>query len=260
MLLAHVSDPHLNSGPAGAVSAAALDLALRRIAALDPRPDAVVITGDLAHCGRSEEYEILRELLEGFPVPTHLAIGNHDDRDGFLAAFAGSPYLAGGSRTYYAVDYPDSRVIVLDSKDDTTAAGRLGDPQLTWLADQLSERSEVPSFVCFHHPPGPVGIPTLDAIRLVDPEALAAVLEEAPAPVGILVGHVHRAITTTFAGAVVSVAPSTFRQVELDLQPDRPLSFVLEPAGFLLHLTSGERVVSHLVPISHTSAAYGTLG
>src|SRR3954453_19690734 len=48
VLLAHLSDPHLRSGPLGAAPARGLHLALARVLALDPRPDRVVITGDLA--------------------------------------------------------------------------------------------------------------------------------------------------------------------------------------------------------------------
>lgn len=256
MRLAHLSDPHLTTGPTGAMPAAALELALRRVAALDPAPDAVVITGDLADHGRHEEYLALRDILEGFPLPTYLAIGNHDHRDRFLEVFARSLHLAGGSQTYYAVDRPDGRLIVLDSKDDTTAAGRLEDAQLDWLRDQFDGP---PIFVCLHHPPVPVGIPALDAIRLTNPNALGAVLESWPTPVHILTGHVHRAVTASFAGAVVSIAPSTYRQVDLTLRPDRPATYVHEPPGFLLHLASAGVTATHTVPTSHTSAAYGTV-
>jgi hypothetical protein len=85
----------------------------------------VVITGDLAEHGRPEEYAILREVIGDFPLPLHLAIGNHDDRDAFLHAFADTALLAGQRQTHYVVHHRDANLIVLDSKDQASAAGRL---------------------------------------------------------------------------------------------------------------------------------------
>ncbi len=259
MLIAHLSDPHLTSGPTGAGPALGLERALRRAASLDPQPDCVVITGDLADHGAAIEYAALRQILDDVPLPVHLAIGNHDDREAFLEEFGGSRYLTGASQTYYAVDYSHATLVVLDSQVDGTAAGRLGSTQLGWLAEELTRRPALPALVCLHHPPVPVGMPVLDAIRLTDADALADVLARCSPPVQILAGHVHRAISAHLGAAAVSVAPSTYRQVDLALRPDRPAGYVHEPTGFLLHLLTGATRVTHLVPVSHTSAAFGTV-
>ena len=57
---------------------------------LDPRPHAIVITGDLAEHGHPGAYAHLRDLLEAVPVPVHLVAGNHDDRAAMLDVFAGT--------------------------------------------------------------------------------------------------------------------------------------------------------------------------
>lgn len=75
-----------------------------------------------------------------------------------------------------------------------------------------------------------------------------------PQVVRVLAGHIHRTVTATFAGAVVSVAPSTYRQSTLTLRPDGPMGYLHEPAGFLVHLLEGADCVTHLVPSTHTSA------
>ena len=57
--IAQLSDSHITTGPLGAGPAAGLQLALARVMGLDPRPDCVVITGDLTDHGRPDEYAAL---------------------------------------------------------------------------------------------------------------------------------------------------------------------------------------------------------
>jgi len=65
----------------------------------------------------------------------------------------------------------------------------------------------------------------------------------------VLCGHVHRPVTTMFAGSLLTSAPSTYRQVFLDLRPRQPGAFADEPAAFLLHHLNGDATVTHLVPV-----------
>jgi 3',5'-cyclic AMP phosphodiesterase CpdA len=158
--IAHLSDPHLRGGPLAAEPAAGLHLALGRVLALDPRPDCVVITGDLADSGEPVAYATMRELIGRYPLPVHLATGNHDDPRNLLAEFGGSPFLGGAiDRCYYTVDYPDATVVVLDSWDITLGGnpGQLGPEQVAWLEAELDRRPDVPAVLCLHHPPTTVG-------------------------------------------------------------------------------------------------------
>lgn len=255
MLVAQLSDPHLTAGALSAGPATGLHRALGRVLALDPRPDCVVITGDLVYTGRPDGYAVLREVIGRFPLPLHLVAGNSDRRGALLGAFAGSRFLGGGNQTNYTVDYPAATVVVLDSTlADDRRAGRLGPDQLAWLDETLSRRPGVPAFVCLHHPPIPVGIPFLDAIRLRDGDALREVIARYPRVVRVLAGHVHRTVVAAFAGSVLAVAPSTYRQTELCLREDRRIGEVPEPASFLLHLLTGGGCVTHVVPVDQAAA------
>lgn len=247
-LIGHLSDPHITTGPLAAEPAAGLYRALTRALAIEPRPDRLVITGDLADHGRPDEYAVLRELLDGYPLPVHPVTGNHDRREAFLAAF-------GLEAAHYTVEEPGYTLVVLDSLEPSLGdAGRLGAEQLGWLDGVLAGRPDVPALVCLHHPPIRVGIPGMDDIRLADGAALAEVVRRHPRVVRLLTGHLHRVVTAGFAGTTLTCAPSTYRQVDLGLRPGRPISFVAEPAGFLLHRLDGADCVSHTVPTSHTGA------
>jgi Icc protein len=254
VLIAHLSDPHLTTGALAPGPAAGLHRALGRVLALDPRPDCVVVTGDLADHGQPAEYEQLREVVGAFPLPLHLVAGNHDQGDALVAAFGGGPHL--GTSASYTVQYPELTLVVLDSRVPDRPAGRLGEAQLTWLDDVLAGAADRPAVLCLHHPPVAVGFPAMDAIRLADGEALAAVVAGRPHVARVLTGHLHRVATATFAGTTVSVAPSTHRQTDLVLR-EGPIGFADEPTGFLLHLAEPGRWVTHLVAVSHAAGSSG---
>ncbi|MEV4481274.1 phosphodiesterase [Micromonospora coxensis] len=253
MLVAQLSDPHLTTGVLAAAPAAGLHRALGRVLALRPRPDCVVISGDLVDQGRPDEYAALREVLGRYPLPVHLVTGNHDDRESLLDAFGGTPYLGGGFSAYYHVDHAELTVVALDSLVPGESGGRLGEDQLGWLDGVLAGRPDVPALVFLHHPPVAVGLPGADVIRLADGDALAAVIRRHPHVVRVATGHLHRPVTTGFAGTVLTVAPSTWRQASLTMSPDEEIGWVDEPTAFLLHVVEPDGCVTHTVQVSHAA-------
>jgi len=146
---------------------------------------------------------------------------------------------------------------VLDSWQKGSAAGYVGPEQLGWLGDTLARRPDVPAFVCLHHPPIPVGITTLDPIRLLNGAALGEVISRHTNVERVLTGHLHRHLSAPFAGTLLSVAPSTYRQSDLTLGPDQPFAYVSDPTGFLLHLSTETGWVTHAVAVGGAGVPMG---
>jgi len=228
-ILAQLSDPHIRLPPEDEGSGAALEAAVRAVLALDPLPDAVVVTGDLADGAASAEYERVRELLGPLPMPVHLLPGNHDD----------------GVAADYAVQVGALRLVACD----TTISGHdEGEVDLEWLEAALDEDRKTPTIVAMHHPPILTGIGGLDEIGLTNRDALAGLLQRSPQVRRVIAGHVHRGAFGVVGGCGVVACPSTNLQAKLEIGSDG-FTTVREPPAFAVHALVDGELVSHLQPI-----------
>jgi len=230
-------------------TADALARAIARINALVPRPDLVILSGDLANAGSADEYAPLRAKLALLPVPYALMAGNHDDRVQLRAAFPQQPWadatLAVQRRETAAGD-----LLLLDTLVPGEEGGTVGAAQFDWLMAQV--RDDRDSLLFLHHPPVATGIAGMDAIRLTDAAALDDWLQRHPRVRALFCGHVHRAIFTLFAGRPLAIAPSPAHQIALDLSGDAAaLAWTDEPGGMLLiDWPPGRPPVTHLLPVA----------
>jgi 3',5'-cyclic AMP phosphodiesterase CpdA len=254
MLLAQISDMHVKAPGQllyGRIDTRGfLERAVARLASLDPKPDAVIATGDLVDSGSVEEYRLLAELLAPLDLPLYLVPGNHDRRDGLRAVFGDRPWMPAEGFVQYAVEAGPLRLVGLDTLVEGKGHGALCDERLDWLEARLAE-SDRPTVVFMHHPPFDCGIEAFDAMRLDEgSERLAAIVGRHRHVERVLCGHVHRAIQVRWAGTLAAVAPSTAHQATLDLRPGARMSLTMEPPGVMLHAwTPAGGLVSHTLPV-----------
>jgi 3',5'-cyclic-AMP phosphodiesterase len=231
--------------------------AVAAVAAMQPAPAAVVLTGDLVDRGTAEEYEHLRALLAPLPGPVWLMPGNHDDPAVMRQVFvdhdelqppAGDPALA--DHVLWVRSVGGLRLVALDTVVPRASHGRLCAARLAWLADTLAAAPDTPTVLALHHPPFATGIGHMDAIGLLEggPE-LAALLQGHPQVERLICGHLHRPITRRFGGTLAMTVPSTAHQIVLDLAPDAPPAWRMEPPGYAVHAWLGGALVSHVVAL-----------
>ncbi|WP_349963100.1 phosphodiesterase [Rhizobium sp. ZPR3] len=253
MIIAHLSDLHIRKADRGLAfgridTTALAEKAIEKIEGLRPRPDIVVITGDLTDCGRLEEYQHLRAMLDRLSMPVHLVLGNHDVRANFLSVF---PEKQSKIKDFAFVqecgEYENLRVIGLDTLVAGEGHGELCAPRLQWLRERLSERPDTPTIILTHHAPFKIGSEFYDTVRLTaGSDALKEIVEANKQIVRFLCGHHHRAIDCLWAGTLASIAPAVVNANHLELGAVRVPRAIAEPAAFKLHVSvPGYGFVSH---------------
>lgn len=247
MLVAQLTDLHITTsgGPTMVDTSATLARAVTHIVGLDPRPDVVVITGDLTNDGTADEYALLRSLLEPIDLPLVLVAGNHDHRDVLRAELADRfPSDVPDGHLSYVIEEHEVRLVVLDTTEPTRHDGVLPPDRIAWLTSVLDEAPDRPTAICMHHPPFRTGIRWMDLAGLADSPAFRSAVVEHPQVRHVMAGHLHRPIHTTIGSASVTVCPSTCHQLDLELHPGCA-GLVDEPPGYQLHLWTEEGVVTH---------------
>jgi Icc protein len=253
-VIAHISDTHLLAGDArqyGAIDTVDhFRTALDRVTRMDPPPQAIVFTGDLADLGEPDAYRNLRELVEPFAERVGAQIvwcmGNHDERAAYAQSlFDEEPTDAPQDRAY---DVGGLRIVSLDTSVPGWHHGEVTDEQLAWLAEILATPAEHGTILALHHPPIPSPmLPVAEVIELLETDRLARVLEGSDVR-AILGGHYHYSAHSTFAGIPVSVASATC-YVSDPAPLDRFISAVDGNTSInAVHLYD-DRVVHTIVPV-----------
>ena len=226
-VIAHLSDPHID------LSDVLLDR-FRSVIDRLPVVDAILVTGDIADHGLDTEYRaFLGELPEH---PRVVVPGNHDERAMFERAL--------GSRNSL-LDLDGVRIIGLDSSVPGEDHGLLDGETLDFAREAIAT---APGSVvlAMHHHSVPVGHPLIDATALQNSSELAPLVTSRV--IGLLTGHVHTAVSATFAGVPAIGAPGIASTLRLDL-PARIATTQPPVPGFVVHTIDGARMRSRFVGV-----------
>ena len=142
--------------------------------ALEPKPSALVVAGDVVHEFPSDDpafytqnrtsMDIAKDVYDGFDFPAYFAMGNHDYDVPFVSREMTWDLIRdkwGMDTPYHSVDLGGTRWLMLDGQYGPTwdvndaqydkDFASFGDEQLAWIDEQLADG--LPTFLVFHHPP-----------------------------------------------------------------------------------------------------------
>jgi Icc protein len=231
----HLSDTHLTGDGIdedGVDAAAALDRILhdaRFVAGID----AIVVSGDIADDGSAAGCAAVRDRVGRFAashgVPHVYCVGNHDRRDAFTAVFgtghrgpdgedAGRSSADEGTCAAVS-DVTGLRMITLDSLVPGSVHGQLGQAQLAWLREILTDPAPAGSVVVLHHPPIALAAsPWQPLVNLRDARQLGEILAGTDVR-AVLCGHYHLQLSGSINGVPVWVTPGVVTRIDLTAPP-----------------------------------------
>lgn len=172
---------------------------VEQLVALENQPAAALVIGDCAHLeGKVGDYQLFGEIVAPLAktgLPLHMCLGNHDDREHCLTAFAppDAPLHAKVERRIGILKTKHANWFLLDSLDQVNKTpGLLGEKQLKWLAESLDAHADKPAIIAVHHHLTPIP-PTDKAVPgLVDTPALLDLTAGRKPVKAIFFGHTHR--------------------------------------------------------------------
>lgn len=262
MLIAQISDLHIVKKDEKTIGVAPMDENLLKCIAhinqLEPKPNVVLVSGDITHSLSLEEAQYAAQLLKELHAPYYIVPGNHDSREAFWQVFGGNacPENIDGMINYTLEDFP-VRIIALDSTKPKTVGGDICQKRLDWLDARLAENMQKPTLIFMHHPPVKVGVLEADYDGFAGAGALGAIIEKYNNIERIVCGHIHLTTHTKWHGTIVSTAPSMGMQLGLDLTMKKPSEFILEAPGYLLHhLTPQNDLVTHTIYVREIDGPY----
>lgn len=261
MLIMQLSDTHLRGD--GELSynvvdtVQCLDVAAQYLKTLQIKPDAVVITGDLANSGDELAYNMLYEALSPLNWSVYVLPGNHDRRDRMRNNLGNwCPVEEKTTPEFsYTVDLGQACLIMLDTMKPSSHSGHFRPNTAKWLEKTLNELDEKPTLLFTHHPPFITGMGAMDEPFENVAEFESIMLKHSH--VRLCCGHMHRPIFTTWAGCLTMTAPAISMQIDLDLSTQGGDTFKMETPGYLLHHLCDGRWNSHVCQIPCTPSFSG---
>lgn len=223
MIVVQISDTHIDlANPNAAARLGEFERCVAAINRLDPMPDVVVHTGDIAHNATADEYGASRRVLERLRCPFFVAVGNRDDRTALREAFPEEcDLLPDTPFVQYCIDAYPVRLIVLDTQCDGDKHGDFCRIRADNLEEMLAGNTAKPTVIFMHHPPFevresdfPIQFASWDSV-----ERLERVLEGQKQVLGLFCGHTHRGASGTVGTLPASSIPSLAVDVRMGQYP-----------------------------------------
>ncbi len=220
MRIVQISDLNIGAkgdeNPAAKKMAENLQLTIANVNQLTPKPDLVLINGNITNDGSPESAAHARELLDTFEMPYKLVCGPQDDRRTTLGVFEHACANEVGGVVSYMVEGFDLRIIGLDSLGHNGTGGHICQKRLNWVNERLAENQTKPTLIFMHHPPMKLGMQAADAEGFNNADVFGQLVQHYSHIKAIFSGHVNFASHTCWNETVVSTAPSMGMESALD--------------------------------------------
>jgi Icc protein len=203
-----ISDSHIGfNKPANTDVTATLQAALDKISADQIAPDFLIHTGDLTHSSKPAEFDTLDQVMVGTKRQVFYVPGEHDTSvdDGKLYLDRYGKGTKGNG--WYSFDHKGVHFVGLVNVVQLEGMGKLGQPQLDWLKQDLAGLKSSTPIVVFAHIPLWAIYPTW-GWGTSDSEQALTMLRRFGS-VSVLNGHIHQIMQKVEGNLTFHTAMST---------------------------------------------------
>lgn len=209
--------------------------------------DLCVFAGDITEKADTKAFSHFDEIRAANGLTQRVMLGNHDDRNVYLA-HASDPMLDENGFVQGYDDIKGHRIIMLDSSDPGVLHSGLCDQRLEWAAKCLNDArtTGLKVILLLHHNPCALQMP-VDTYRLAEPEKLLKVLRESEADIiQILAGHCHISSAGSWGGFPCATISGNQHRVEPFLRGRTGQQVCYEaPAQYAVILSDGINCAVH---------------
>jgi 3',5'-cyclic AMP phosphodiesterase CpdA len=184
--------------------------AVAKIKAMPVKPAFILHTGDVSHLSRDQEFDDADQILSEAGVTAFHVPGEHDMLDeGQGKAFLDRYGKGAAGDGWFSFDHSGVHFVGLVNVKALSAGGggHLGEPQLSWLEQDLADRSDSTPIVVFTHIPMWALYPAWG--WGTDDSAQAMGLLRRFGSVTVLNGHIHQVIQKVEGNVAFHTARST---------------------------------------------------
>jgi Icc protein len=168
--------------------------------------DAVIITGDLAHDGQIETYQLISELLKPLNAPVYYVLGNHDCRE-----HANQVYPLFPIQTEAHLIINNWQIILVDSNHNPQVndyQGEVNFAELQRVQQLMDQYPDYSTLIAMHH-----NLPNHQYRGVVyevrNHQQVCEFFQQFPKIKVVLSGHVHQEFTIIKQGIAYFSTPST---------------------------------------------------
>ena len=168
--------------------------------------DTLLITGDLAHNGTLNSYQVLQRML--MPIKSRIVVlsGNHDQIENLNQVFS--------EQLISKFSLGNWEIITIDSTQTLDNSGYVNKKALDQLAQYLQNSVAKYNIVALHHPIVSMQSDWDDSLSLENADELFNVMNKYPKIKAVLWGHAHQASEFDNNDVALISCPSTALQYD----------------------------------------------
>lgn len=233
----HITDTHILDGAGDTFhqinTKQSLQTVLEHCATRYPDADFWLFTGDISQTGARESYALFESAIRDYDVPVYCVPGNHDTPQLLQQVVPECPV-----DSIRVIELGKFSLVLISTWIADGHHGKISQRCLTQLREHLQNCKDQHNVLVLHHPPVPVNSRWLDEIGLQNKTDFLQILDNHPADLLVMFGHVHQSVDQQLNRLRFLSTPSTCHQ----FKPNVPVHLTdsLPPAYRFVELnTSG---------------------